>query len=206
MLSTLFKLAIATLITNQLAKTSHATHLYAKTTSTRVFVQIVANDGATTIKKICPVNSKKCNKCGIIGHFAGKCRKPQTSQRQTPKPPQTNVNQIDNTAEKSDDEESVIYIIRYQQLYEQIYDSNYDSDYDNYIAAISMQFGEVQANAMIDSGSVVSLIKKTIANRILRTSPSATWITTKERSESKTFSNELIKVLGHLEATVSYNN
>ena len=59
---------------------------------------------------------------------------------------------------------------------------------------------------MIDPGSVVSLITKTLANRILRTSPSAKRKTTKKRRELKTFSNEPIKVLGHLEATVSYNN
>ena len=48
-----------------------------------------------------------------------KCRKPKRSQGQTPKPPQTNVNPIDNTAEKND-EESVNYITSYQQLYEQV--------------------------------------------------------------------------------------
>ena len=121
--------------------------------------------------------------------------------------------------EKCDDEQSVNYITRCQQLYEQFYDSNYDSDSENYVAAIScdsahqleplnakIQFGEVQVNAMIDSGSVVTLIRKTLANRILRTSPSAKRINIKERRELKTFSNEPIKVLGHREATVSYNN
>ena len=67
-------------------------------------------------------------------------------------------------------------------------------------------FGEVQANAMIDPGSVVSLITKTLANRIFRTTPSAKWITTKERRKLKCFSNEPIKVLGNLEKTVTYNN
>ena len=105
------------------------------------------------------------------------CRKPKRSQGQTPKPPQTNFDQIDNNAGKNDDEESVNYITSYKQLYEQVYDSNYDSDSDNYVAAISCdsahqlehlnakkQFGEVQANVMIDSGSVVSLITKTLSN------------------------------------------
>ena len=49
----------------------------------------------------------------------------------------SNVNQIDQSPEKSDDEESVNYITSYQQLYEQVYDSNYDSDSDDYVAAIS---------------------------------------------------------------------
>ena len=68
------------------------------------------------------------------------------------------------------------------------------------------QFGEVQANAMIDSGSVVSLITKTLANRILRTTPSAKWITTKQKRDLEIFSNEPIKVLGHLATMVTYNN
>ena len=162
---------------------------------------------------------KKCNICGIIGHFARKCRKPKRSQGQTYKTPQTNVNQIDKSPEKNDDEESVNYITSYQQLYDQVYDSNYDSDSDDYVAAISsdsadqleplnvkVQFGEIKANAMIDSGSADSLITKTLANQILRTTQSAQWITKREKRDLKTFSNDPIKVLGHLETTVAYNS
>ena len=170
-------------------------------------------------KQICPANGKKCNNCGIIGHFARKFRKPKKSQGQTQKAQQTNVNQIDQSPEKCDDEESVNYITSYQQLYEQVYEYNYESDSDNYVAAISsdsahqpepipveVQLGEVKAHAMIDSGSAVSLITKTLANQIIRTTKSAKWIDTKERRNLKTFSNEPIKVLGHLETTVAYNN
>ena len=170
-------------------------------------------------QKICPANGTKCKNCGIIVHFARKCRKPKRSQGQANKAPQTNVNQIDKTPEKSDYEESVNYITSYQQLYEQLYDSNYDSDSDDYVAAIScesanqleplnvqIQFGEVKANAMIDFGSAVSLITKTLANQIIRTTQSAKWITKREKRYLKTFSNEPIKVLGHLETTVAYNN
>ena len=59
---------------------------------------------------------------------------------------------------------------------------------------------------MIDSGSVVSLISKTLANRILRTSPSAKWTTTKQDKDLKTFSKEPIKALGKLKTTVIYKN
>ena len=133
------------------------------------------------------------------------------------KPPQTNVNQIDTTVEKSDDEESVNYITSYQQLYDQVYDSNYDSDSDDYVASISydsenqletlnaqINFGSVQAKARIDSRSVVSLFTKTLANRILKTSPSAKWTTTKQEKYLKFFSNEPIKVLGKFTTTVKY--
>ena len=96
------------------------------------------------------------------------------------------MNQIDTTVEKSDDDESLNYITSYQQLYDQVYDSIYDSDSINYAAAIScdsanqpeplsakIKIGSIQAKAMVDSCSVVSLITKTQANRILRSAPSA---------------------------------
>ena len=163
---------------------------------------------------------RKCNNCGITGHFARKCRKPKQSQGQTYKAPQTNVNQIEKSPEKSDDEESVNYITSYQQLYEHVYDPNYDSDSDNCVAAISynsanqleplivkVEFGEVKANAMIDPGSAVSLITKTLANQVIRTRQSAReGIIKKEKRDLNAFSNEPIKVLGHLETTTAYNN
>ena len=100
-----------------------------------------------------------------------------------------------------------------------MYDSNYDSDSDDCVAAIlsdsvhqleplnvEVQLGEVEAQAMIDSGSAVSIITETLANQIIRTKKSAKWTDTKERRNLKTFSNEPIKVLGHLETTVAYNH
>ena len=60
---------------------------------------------------------------------------------------------------------------------------------------------------MIDSGSVVSLITKTLAKRILITSQSANWTTTKQDRDLKIFfSNEPIKVLGKFITTVTYND
>ena len=122
------------------------------------------------------------------------------------------------TPKKSDDEESVNYLTSYQQLYDQVYDSNYDSDSDDYVTAISSdsanhlehlkaktKFGNILANSMIDSGSVCSLITKTLANRILKTTPLARWITMKQDNDLKTFSSEPIKFLGKLATTVTYN-
>ena len=83
---------------------------------------------------------------------------------------------------------------------------SYDSAHQLEPLNAKIQFGERQANAMIDFGSVVSLITKTLANRILRTSPSAKWIAEKEWREIKASSNEPIKVLGHFETTVTFSN
>ena len=147
-----------------------------------------------------PRKWKKCNNCGITGHFARKCRKPKRSQGQTHKAPQTNFNQIGKSPEKSEDEESVNYITSYQQLYLQVNDSNYDSDSDDYVAPIlydsanqleslngKVQFGEVKANAVIDSGIAVS--------QIIPTTQSAKWITKREKRDLQTFTDDPIKVL-----------
>ena len=102
------------------------------------------------------------------------------------------------------------HITSYQQLYDQVYDSNCDSDSDEYVAASSYdsanhleplnaqsKFGSVQANAMIDSGNVVSLITKNLASRILKTSSSAKWTTTKQNKDLKTFQMNRSKYLGN---------
>ena len=99
-----------------------------------------------------------------------------------------------------------------------MYDSNYDSDSDDYVAVISsdtvhqleplnveVQLGKVRALAMIDSGSAVSIITETLADKILQTTKFAKWTDTKDKRNLKTFSNEPIKVLGHLETTITYN-
>ena len=99
-----------------------------------------------------------------------------------------------------------------------MYDSNFDSDSDDYVAVISsdsvhqlealnvdVQLGKVKALAMINSGSAVSIITETLADKILQTIKSAKWTDTKDKRNLKTFSNEPIKVLGHLETTITYN-
>ena len=99
-----------------------------------------------------------------------------------------------------------------------MYDSNYDSDSDDYVALISsdsghqleplkveVELGETRALVMIDSGSAVSIITETLADQIIRTRKSAKRTDRKERRNLKTFSNEPIKVLGHLETTLTYN-
>ena len=139
-------------------------------------------------------------------------------QSQTSQPQQTNVNKIDTTATQSHDEESEVFKISYQQLCDQLYNSNYDSNSDDYVAAISsnaahqleplnakIQYRNIIANWMIDSGSVCSIVTKTLAIKILNSTPSRRWIASTCEEDHKTFSYEPIKKLGKIETTVVYN-
>ena len=100
-----------------------------------------------------------------------------------------------------------------------MYHSIYDNDSDFYVAAIStdaanqlepinvkIQSRKISASSMIDSGSACRIITKTLANKILKITPSVRWITTKCEKDLETFSNDPIKVCGKITTTVVYNN
>ena len=206
--------------TNSNRKTSTDTQMFLKTTNTPVFVPIVANvEAIIIVNLVCLAKDKKCNNCGIVSHFAKKCRETKKSQPQSSQSQQTKVKQITATSTKSDDEKPANYITSYQKLYDHVYDSHYDSDSADYVAAISSDAadylktlqakipnGKISAPWMIDSGSVCSIITKFLANKILKSTPSARWITTKYEKDLETISSETIKVLGKTAINVVYND
>ena len=59
---------------------------------------------------------------------------------------------------------------------------------------------------MIDSGIVCNLITKILANGIIKTTPLARWIITKQDKDLKKLSNETIKVLGKIATTVTHKD
>ena len=73
---------------------------------------------------------------------------------------------------------------------------------------ISMQNFKTKfiANSMIDSGSVCSIINKTLANNILKRTPSARWIASTCEKDLTSHLNEPIKVLGKIAITVVYTD
>ena len=128
-LLTVLNATIAPRSTNSNGKTSTANQMFLKTTNTPVFVPIVANvEAIIIVNLVCLAKDKKRNNCGIVSHFAKKCREPRKSQPQSSQSQQTKVKQITATSSKSDDEKPVNYITSYQQLYDHVYDSHYDSD------------------------------------------------------------------------------
>ena len=52
--------------------------------------------------KVCPAKVKKCNKCGVMGHYGKVCRKPQ-NQQSTHKQPPRRVNWVAEESEKDED-------------------------------------------------------------------------------------------------------
>ena len=80
-----------------------------------------------------------------------------------------------------------------------------DSVHQLELLNVEVQLGKVRALAMIDTGSAVSIITETLADKILQTTKFAKWTDTKDKRNLKTSSNEPIKVLGHLEILITYN-
>ena len=116
---------------------------------------------------------------------------------------QTNFNRIESTPDKSNDEQSVIYITGYRELNEQKCNSNNDSDLDNYVAAFSIetanklephnaktQFVIISLISMIDSGKVCSIITKSLAGTSFKTTPTAQWSTSIDMKDLKNFSSD----------------
>ena len=85
-------------------------------------------------------------------------------------------------------------------IYDEVYDFNYDNDFDDYLAADSsdaanqlenfnakIQDWKTSASSMTDSGSLCSIVTKTLVKKILKSTPSARLINTKFEKDLKAF-------------------
>ena len=96
-------------------------------------------------------------------------------------------------------------------------ESDYDSSDDNMVASIAsnaiqiepkntiLQIGNTQVGLLIDSGSVCSILPKSLASEIVENSPLARWLMIPPPQELKTFSNEPINVTGMIQAPIASN-
>ena len=91
-----------------------------------------------------------------------------------------------------------------------IYDTNYYSDYDDYddncVATISINrdtrevepvnldlcIGNTKTKALMDSGSVCTIINKSLATNVVTGCKESFWVQSPEMHDLKTFSNDLI--------------
>ena len=159
----------------------------------------------------CPARGKKCNNCGIENHFPKVCRKPKDpSSYPKPKPRVNNVEKVDPTDN----------VNQISSKFDPDLESNYSSDEDNCVASVSsadsttpieainppVVFGNTATNVLVDSGSVCTIINKTLANSIISQDSDSKWIREAAPKQLKTFSNELIQTLGILQTSIRSNN
>ena len=105
-----------------------------------------------------------------------------------------------------------------------IYDANYDSDYDDYndncVATISIKsdtrevepvnldicVGNTKTKALVDSGSVCTNIKKSLANTVVSECKESYWVQSPQIHDLKTFSNDIIKIVGVINTSIKCND
>ena len=94
-------------------------------------------------------------------------------------------------------------------------ESDNDSSDDNMVASIAsnailiepkntiLQIGNTHVGLLIDSGSVCSILPKSLASEIVENYPLACWLMIAPPQELKTFSNEPINVTGMIQAPIA---
>ena len=105
-----------------------------------------------------------------------------------------------------------------------IYDANCDSDYDDYadncVATISIKrdtremepvnldicIGNTKTKVLVDSGSVCTIINKSLKNNVGTERKDSYWIQSPEKHDLKTFSNDVIKIIGMIKTSIKCND
>ena len=105
-----------------------------------------------------------------------------------------------------------------------IYDENYDSDYDDYddiyVATILIKsdtrevepvnldscVGNTKTKALVDSGSVCPIINKSLAKTVVSECKGSYWVQSPEMHDLKTFSNDIIKIVGVINTSIQCND
>ena len=179
---------------------------------------------STTHRQNCPARGKNCKNCGIANHFAKGCRKPNHPYK--PKPRVNNVDDsiteaatVGTSATAAEQVNHIDRLLQKQGIYDANYDSDYD-DYDNCFATISINndtrevepvnldicVGNTKTKALVDSGSVCTIINKSLANTVLSECKESFWVQSPEMHDLKTFSNDIIKIIGVINTSIKCND
>ena len=173
----------------------------------------------------CPARGNNCKNCGCANHFAKVCRRPKN-----PYKPELRVKDVDDTISEvatvgtsATTAEQVNHIDRLLQK-QGIYDANYDSDYDDYddncVATISINndtrevepvnlficVGITKTKALLDSGSVCTIVFKILANTVVSECKESYWVQPTEMHDLKTFSNDIIKIIAVINTSIKCND
>ena len=173
----------------------------------------------------CPARGKNCKKCGIANHFAKVCRKSKE-----PIKPKPRVNYVDDSvseaatvgtsATAADQVNNINRLLQQQSIYDANYDSDYDDCDDNCVAAISIQnnvrevetvnleicVGNTKTKALVDPGSVCTIVNKSLADTVVSECNESYWVQSPEIHDLKTFSNDIIKIVGVINTSIKCND
>ena len=176
-------------------------------------------------RRNCPARGKSCKNCGIANHSAKVCRKPKQPSKPKPrvKYVDDSVSEAATVGTSTTAAEQVNSISKLLQQ-KSIYDANYDSDYDDYndncVAAISIKndtrevepvnfdicVANTNTKALVDSGSVCTIVNKSLADTVMSDCNESYWVESPEIHDLKTFSNDIIKIVGVINTSIKCNN
>ena len=66
--------------------------------------------------------------------------------------------------------------------------------------------GNKKTKALVDSGSVCTIINKSLANTVMSECKESFWVQSPEIHDLKTFSNDIIKIVGMINTSINYND
>ena len=152
----------------------------------------------------CPARGRNCKNCGIVNHFAKVCRKPKI-----PYKPKPRVNNVDDSVSEAatvgtsttaaEQVNNIDRLLKQQSIYDANYDSDYDDYNDNCVATISVKSntrevkpvnldicaGNTTTKALVDSGSVCTIINKSLANAVVSACKEGYWVQSPEIHDLK---------------------
>ena len=162
----------------------------------------------------CPARGKNFKNCCIVNHFAKVCRKPKHTYK--PKPRVNNVDDsvseaatVVTSATAAKQVNNINRLLKQQNIYDANYDSDHDDYKDNCVATISVKsdtreveplnleicVGNTKTKALVDSGSVCTIINKSLANTVVSECKESYWVQSPpEIHDLKFFSNDIIKI------------
>ena len=171
----------------------------------------------------CPARGKNCKNYGFVNHFAKVCRKPKLPYKPKPRVNNVDVSEaatVGTSTKAAEQVNNIDRLLKQQSIYDTNYDSEYDVYNDNCVATISVKsdnrevepvnldicVGNTTTKALVDSGSVCTIINKSLANAAVSACKESYWVQSLEIHDLKTFSYDIIKITGVINTPIKCND
>ena len=127
---------------------------------------------------------------------------------------------MDTSATAAEQVHNIERLLRQQSIYDANNDSDYDDYNDNWVATISIKshtrevepvnldicVGNTKTKALVDLGSVCTIINKNLANTVVSECKESYWVQSPEINDLKTFSKDIIKIVGVITTSIKCND